>query len=223
MPDYTDDDGSATTSIEDYVGEADAFDQDYDENNEESRRLNLVKTISSIQNHNFDEKFDSISREISRQITNKEGDFQLRLDEFNLGKILANFVYFAKKQGIVLRKSGVTFKDLCVSGVDDSVAVVPTVLDLLKGPVYIAQSIITSIRTPHRKIVHNFNGIAKPGEMVLVLGRPGAGCTTFLKALSGTDFDLYKGVEGDIRYDGLPQEEMIRMFKNDLIYNPELD
>lgn len=55
-------------------------------------------------------KFDSISREISRQVTNKEGEFQLRLDEFNLAKILANFVYFAKKQGIVLRKSGITFK-----------------------------------------------------------------------------------------------------------------
>ncbi|KAL6453447.1 SNQ2 ABC multidrug transporter SNQ2 [Candida maltosa Xu316] len=223
MPDYTDDDGSATTSIEDYVGEAHDLDHDYDENNEESRRLHLVKTISSIQQHNFDDKFDSISREISRQITNKDGDFKLKLDEFSLGKILANFVYFAKKQGIVLRKSGVTFKDLCVYGVDDSVAVVPTVLDLLKGPVGIAQAIISSIRTPHRTILHNLNGIAKPGEMVLVLGRPGAGCTTFLKALSGTDFDLYKGVEGDIRYDGLPQEEMIKMFKNDLIYNPELD
>lgn len=58
---------------------------------------------------------------------------------------------------------------------------------------------------------------------MLVLGRPGAGCTTFLKALSGTDFDLYKGVTGDIRYDGLPQKEMLKLFKNDLVYNPELD
>ena len=48
------------------------------------------------------------------------------------------------------------------------------------------------MKTPPRKILKNLNGFAKPGESVLVLGRPGAGCTTFLKALSGTDFDLYK-------------------------------
>ena len=196
---------------------------DYDENDEESRRLHLVRTISAIEAHDFEQKFDSISREISRQVTNKEGEFQLNLDEFNLGKILANFVYFARKQGIVLRKSGITFKDLCVYGVDDSVAIVPTVMDILKGPVAGISAAIKKAKTPNRMILKHLNGFAKPGDMVLVLGRPGAGCTTFLKALSGTDFDLYKGIEGDVRYDGLPQKEMIKMFKNDLIYNPELD
>ncbi|RCK66698.1 Protein SNQ2 [Candida viswanathii] len=196
---------------------------DYDDENEESRRLHLVRTISAIEGHDFDEKLDSISREISKQVTHKEGDFQLQTDEFNLSKILANFVYFAKKQGIMLRKSGVTFQDLSVYGVDDSVAIVPTVMDLIKGPVVGAINAVKKMRAPHRQILKNFNGYAKPGDMVLVLGRPGAGCTTFLKTLSGTDFDLYKKFEGDVRYDGLPQKEMIKMFKNDLIYNPELD
>ena len=127
------------------------------------------------------------------------------------------------KQGIVLRKSGITFQDLCVYGVDESFAIAPTVTDLLKGPVGAVQAILSQMKTPPRKILKNLNGFAKPGESVLVLGRPGAGCTTFLKALSGTDFDLYKGVTGDIRYDGLPQKEMLKLFKNDLVYNPELD
>ncbi|KAK6881967.1 ABC multidrug transporter SNQ2 [Candida tropicalis] len=224
-----DDQSSNSYSIEEYG--ADYFGQQgssglHDEStniDEETRRASLVRTITAIEANEYQQKFDSISREISRQITNKEGEFQLKLEEFNLVKILANFVYFAKKQGINLRKSGVTFKDLSVFGVDDSVAVVPTVLDVLKGPVYGIQELIRKIKTPKREILKSFNGLAKPGDMVLVLGRPGAGCTTFLKALSGTDFDLYKGIEGDIRYDGLPQNEMIKMFRNDLIYNPELD
>ncbi|KAK6888392.1 ABC multidrug transporter SNQ2 [Candida tropicalis] len=194
-----------------------------EEEGEESRRLNLVRTISAIENHEIDKKLDSISREISREITNKEGNFKLKSDEFNLTKILSNFVYFARKQGIVLRKSGITFQDLSVYGVDDSVAIVPTVMDLIKGPINGIIQTIKERNTPNRQILKNFNGFAKPGDMVLVLGRPGAGCTTFLKSLSGTDFDLYKGIDGDIRYDGLPQKEMIKMFKNDLIYNPELD
>ena len=37
-------------------------------------------------------------------MTNKEGEFQLRLDEFNLAKILANFVYFAKNKELFYGK-----------------------------------------------------------------------------------------------------------------------
>ena len=81
-----------------------------EEEGEESRRLNLVRTISAIENHEIDKKLDSISREISREITNKEGNFKLKSDEFNLTKILSNFVYFARKQGIVLRKVELHFK-----------------------------------------------------------------------------------------------------------------
>jgi len=33
-------------------------------------------------------------------------------------------------------------------------------------------------------ILKNFRGVAKPGEMVLVLGKPGSGCTTFLKVIA---------------------------------------
>ena len=32
-------------------------------------------------------------------------------------------------------------------------------------------------------ILRGFRGLVKPGEMVLVLGRPGSGCTTFLKVI----------------------------------------
>ena len=30
-------------------------------------------------------------------------------------------------------------------------------------------------------LIQGFNGVLKSGEMALVLGRPGAGCTTFMK------------------------------------------
>ncbi|KAI3403095.2 SNQ2 [Candida oxycetoniae] len=207
---------SSSNDIENFRG-------DFNEEDEASRVLNLRRTITNLSQKSGKNKLDSISREISRQISNKEGHFELKLDEFNLMRILSNFVYFAKKQGIALRTSGITFQDLCVYGTDESFAVVPTVVDLLKGPIGGIQKLVSSLRTPHKSILKNLNGIAKPGEMVLVLGRPGAGCTTFLKAISGTDFDLYKGVEGDIRYDGLTQQEMLKYFKNDLVYNPELD
>lgn len=213
---------SSSTSSQDHL--PDDVIQDFDINyfNEEERKLQLVRTVSSITHGDLDDQLDSISREISRAITNKSTDlFHLKLDEFNLSRVLANFVYFANKQGIKLRKSGISFTDLNVYGTDESFAIVPTAADILKGPVGAIQA--ARQKRPDRTILHNINGYAKAGEMVLVLGRPGAGCSTFLKALSGTDFDLYKGIEGNIKYDGLPQLEMLKTFKNDLIYNPEID
>lgn len=121
-----------------------------------------------------------------------------------------------------MRCSGVSFQDLCVYGNDESFAIVPTVLDLLKGPIGGIQQAVSKMKTPKKTILKNLNGFAKPGkwfwywvDQVLVV--------QLLKSLTGTDFDLYKGVEGDIRYDGLTQHEMLNNYKNDLVYNPELD
>lgn len=37
------------------------------------------------------------------------------------------------------------------------------------------------------------------------------------------DLDLFTGVDGDIWYDSITQAEMLKNFKNDLVYVPELD
>lgn len=39
-------------------------------------------------------------------------------------------------------------------------------------------------RGERRDLIHDFTGVVRDGEMLLVLGRPGAGCSTLLKALS---------------------------------------
>ncbi len=66
-------------------------------------------------------------------------------------------------------------------------------------------------------------GFANPGEMVLCLSTPVQVAHRFENLLGGTDLDLFTSTAGDIRYDGLPQKEMLNKFRSDLIYNPELD
>lgn len=39
----------------------------------------------------------------------------------------------------------------------------------------------TTLGKNERFLLHNFSGVLKSGEMALVIGRPGSGCTTFLK------------------------------------------
>ena len=48
-------------------------------------------------------------------------------------------------------------------------------------------------------ILRNFRGAVSPGEMVLVLGRPGSGCTTFLKVIANQCFG-YTGIDGEVLY-----------------------
>ena len=73
---------------------------------------------------------------------------------------------------------------------------------------------------PTRTIISSSDGLVKPGEMCLVLGCPGAGCTTFLKAIANERED-YAAVEGDVRYAGIDAKEMAKLYKGEVLYNQE--
>ena len=60
----------------------------------------------------------------------------------------------------------------------------------------------------------------KPGEMCLVLGCPGSGCTTFLKTIAN-ERASYAGVAGDVRYAGIDNTEMKKHYKGEVVYNRE--
>lgn len=48
-------------------------------------------------------------------------------------------------------------------------------------------------------ILHEVSAFCKDGEMLLVLGRPGAGCSTFLR-VAANERSIYADVKGDVRY-----------------------
>lgn len=56
--------------------------------------------------------------------------------------------------------------------------------------------------------------------MCLVLGTPGAGCTTFLKTIANERKD-YAAVTGDVRYAGIGSHEMAKYYKGEVVYNQE--
>lgn len=56
--------------------------------------------------------------------------------------------------------------------------------------------------------------------MCLVLGCPGAGCTTFLKTISNQRQD-YPYIGGDVRYAGIEAAEMAKQYKGEVVYNQE--
>jgi hypothetical protein len=72
--------------------------------------------------------------------------------------------------------------------------------------------------TPTRKLIDGFSGVVQPGEMCLVLGRPGSGCTTFLRTISGYDEGFDK-VEGDVKFGNFGMKEMKRFYRGEVAFN----
>lgn len=56
--------------------------------------------------------------------------------------------------------------------------------------------------------------------MCLVLGCPGSGCTTFLKAIANQRSE-YAAINGDIRYAGIDADAMAKYYKGEVVYNEE--
>ena len=52
------------------------------------------------------------------------------------------------------------------------------------------------------QILHSFNGLVKNGECLLVLGRPGSGCTTLLRALAGDTHGIFIDSQSVLTYEG---------------------
>ncbi|KAB8205658.1 hypothetical protein BDV34DRAFT_212995 [Aspergillus parasiticus] len=73
-----------------------------------------------------------------------------------------------------------------------------------------------------RPLIRNFSGAVRSGEIMLVLGRPGAGCSTFLRTIAG-HHSSFLGVTGSLDYSGLSLEEVKNHYRGQVAYVPEDD
>ncbi|KAH8709999.1 ABC multidrug transporter-like protein [Phaeosphaeriaceae sp. PMI808] len=124
-----------------------------------------------------------------------------------------------EQEGIEMKEISVVYKNLNVFGSGKALQLQKTVGDIVMAPFRAGEYIGKSER---KQILHSFDGIIKAGELCIVLGRPGSGCSTLLKALTGElhglDID-----ESTIAYNGIPQHKMIKEFKGEMVYNQEVD
>lgn len=117
------------------------------------------------------------------------------------------------------KKLGVAFKDLNIYGSGSELQYQQTVASFLTAPLRIGEAFRKS---PSKRILKNFNGLLKSGELLLVLGRPGAGCSTLMKSICGQLEGLEIGEESVIHYNGIPLRRMIKQFKGEVVYNQEV-
>ncbi|KAF7716532.1 Uncharacterized protein PECH_005181 [Penicillium ucsense] len=72
-------------------------------------------------------------------------------------------------------------------------------------------------------ILQNFEGMIHEGEMLIVLGRPGSGCSTFLRTIAGETHGLYLADGSDIEYEGISWQKMHGRFRGEVIYQAETE
>lgn len=126
------------------------------------------------------------------------------------------------EDGLIVKHTGFLFRDLTVKGSQASVKSQANVGNVLTSPLRPWEFLSFQSRPP-RQILRDFNGYVDAGELLLVLGRPGAGCSTFLKTLAGETAGLTLDGSSSISYDGISQERMRSEFRGEMLYNQESD
>jgi ABC-type multidrug transport system ATPase subunit/ABC-type multidrug transport system permease subunit len=168
------------------------------------------------------EKIQSLARTLSRKTKKEMQHFEIDDDDFDLKALLGFLQSKSDEENIMSSSAGVAFKNVIASGKDINAAYAPSVQEMVYDAFKFVPNLFKKDTTPHRDIIKDFAGVLQAGEMCLVLGRPGAGCSSFLKTLTGETGE-FTSYGGDFSYDGLSHKEMIDHFKSYIIYNPELD
>ncbi|KGO76641.1 CDR ABC transporter [Penicillium italicum] len=120
------------------------------------------------------------------------------------------------------RQAGLSFKNLSVHGfgspTDYQKDVANSVLQI--GALFRS---MTGTGKQKIQILRGFDGLVKSGEMLVVLGRPGSGCSTFLKTIAGEMNGIFKDAESYMNYQGISDKHMSNQFRGEAIYTAETD
>ncbi|KAJ3331548.1 hypothetical protein HDU76_002864 [Blyttiomyces sp. JEL0837] len=140
---------------------------------------------------------------------------------------------FMNQVGLDYARMPVVYDDLKVYGNAVTDTRIPTVGSTLKDIVRPIFSIFEYIHRVKNKIaapkletakelIHGISGTVKPGELVLVIGRPGSGCSTLLRVLTNRT-STFKDIKGRVCFGGLTPAEIHDMYRGEVVYAEEND
>jgi ATP-binding cassette subfamily G (WHITE) protein 2 (SNQ2) len=207
------------------------------------RNDGLFKTISrkstrqshprrpSTGDHGNKEIVEGAGHDADRETGDNDAEDAEKDDDFELDQFMREGHFEKRKDGKSAKKVGVVYKNLTVKGVGSTASFVRTLPDAILGTFgpdlyHLVSGWIPALRlgrhSQTRTLIHDFSGVIKDGEMCLVLGRPGSGCSTFLKAIANNR-ESYAAVEGEVSYGGISAERQKKHFRGEVNYNPEDD
>ncbi|CAG7975963.1 unnamed protein product [Penicillium salamii] len=170
----------------------------------------------------------SMALDVAEQNTFESVDKDSTLDpnsgNFKAKHWMKNFLAINSRHGDkdLKREAGLAFRNLSVHGFGS-----PTDYqkDVANSVLQVGALFRSMAGTGKQKIqiLQNFDGLVKSGEMLVVLGRPGSGCSTFLKTIAGEMNGIYKDELSYLNYQGITDEQMRTQFRGEAIYTAETD
>lgn len=146
-------------------------------------------------------------------------------DDFDLSTYLQSNASASAAMGIKRKLVGVTWEGLTVLGKSSMDIRIETFKDAMLGSILFLPKALANlsgvVKPNTRKLLDGFTGCLKPGELCLVLARPGGGASTFLKAISNNR-DGFVAVEGDVQYAGIGADEFRKRYQSEVVYNQEV-
>ncbi|KAH7133701.1 ABC-2 type transporter-domain-containing protein [Dactylonectria macrodidyma] len=146
-----------------------------------------------------------------------------RGEKFNARVWAKTLSHMVNEHGAGFRRTGLCFQNMNVFGYGAETDYQKDVGNIwLEVPSLVRKAMRTESK---RKIdiLNDFDGIIRSGEMLVVLGPPGAGCSTFLKTISGETSGIYVDEGTYFNYQGVDAEEMHKQHKGETIYTAEVD
>ena len=123
---------------------------------------------------------------------------------------------------VKMARAGITMKNVTVRGTGSALNLQKNVGSVLMAPLRFSENFSFGKKSS-KTIIRDFDILMKNGEMLIVLGRPGSGCSTLLKTMTGEMHGLQVDEQSVVHYNGITQQQMMKEFKGEVVYNQEVD
>ncbi|KAF3009542.1 hypothetical protein E8E13_005123 [Curvularia kusanoi] len=184
-----------------------------------SRTSQISRRMSRVQSHHSQK-----NKTITDVEKGTDGSSISSEEAFDLEKTLRGNRDEEEAAGIKSKRIGVAWDGLTVSGIGGVKNYVKTFPDAFVSFFNVfatAQSLLgLGKKGEEFDILKDFRGVLKAGEMCLVLGRPGSGCTTFLKVISNQRFG-YTNIDGNVRYGPFEANFFEKRYRGEAVYCEE--
>lgn len=97
------------------------------------------------------------------------------------------------------RDAGIVYRSLNVYGFDTTTDYQKTFVNY---PLSLLKALFGRIRKSRIDIFREIEGVVSSSQMLLILGKPGSGCTTLLKTLAGHNHGFYVDQSSVMNYQG---------------------
>lgn len=121
------------------------------------------------------------------------------------------------------RTAGIGFRNLNVHGYGEATDYQKDVGNVWLEVIGMAKKALGLGKPRRIDILRDFEGIVRSGEMLVVLGPPGSGCSTFLKTITGETHGFVVDEGSYLNYQGIPPDKMHKYFRGEAIYTAEVD